>query len=645
VPVARRHGASDRAGGGSCAERRLLDALGRLVDWNLAGLRPGLPSRYRVLETIRQYAVELSASLGELAAVRGRHLRWCRDVLAGLAQRTPGDHAWCVEVDLVADEVRAAVGWAAGAGARRQEAAALAELLAEVSFQRGRPGEAQQRYVQAAELATTFGARHERLFLAARAALTGTPERRRWRCWPGRRRSRWMWARTSSPRSISPTPSRCTIATPARCSSHRRWRADASLRQIRALGRGSSCIEAAIAVAAAHRIDRLGWRPPVEEALELARATGDVLLVDAALDRRCALELETGELTGAVATVDERLAALATLPVDALSAMDRLDGHFMGAHVNLAAGRLVAARRHADAIAALPFLREEPHVALGRRVEVDALAGAFDDVRRHIEPFVSGWLRSGRPMVNSLASAPYAAAMVRAMEGDAARRAELVDVARSLWRDPDDLTRTVMVWPAVFDALLALHRGDAEGVLGTLLVDPDVLADGAHWHQWLWLPWYAAAWAEASGMLRLPDADTRMQRAVQVAGGNGVALAVIERTAALSHDELDVLPELAARMATAGCTYQAQRTMDMLSAAGGNGFPGTEPTPLDQLSEREHEVLRLVAAGYTNPQIASALYISRKTAEHHVSNILTKLAVATRTEAAALAVRHGVAGP
>jgi DNA-binding CsgD family transcriptional regulator/tetratricopeptide (TPR) repeat protein len=60
------------------------------------------------------------------------------------------------------------------------------------------------------------------------------------------------------------------------------------------------------------------------------------------------------------------------------------------------------------------------------------------------------------------------------------------------------------------------------------------------------------------------------------------------------------------------------------------------------LSEREREVVRLVAAGFTNPQIASNLYISRKTAEHHVSNILVKLGVTTRTEAATMAVRLGI---
>jgi len=61
------------------------------------------------------------------------------------------------------------------------------------------------------------------------------------------------------------------------------------------------------------------------------------------------------------------------------------------------------------------------------------------------------------------------------------------------------------------------------------------------------------------------------------------------------------------------------------------------------LTARERTVLQLVAAGMTNPQIAAALYISRKTAEHHVSSILMKLGVSTRAQAAAVAAREGLA--
>jgi DNA-binding CsgD family transcriptional regulator/tetratricopeptide (TPR) repeat protein len=69
-----------------------------------------------------------------------------------------------------------------------------------------------------------------------------------------------------------------------------------------------------------------------------------------------------------------------------------------------------------------------------------------------------------------------------------------------------------------------------------------------------------------------------------------------------------------------------------------------QPKHASGLTDREQEVLKLVSAGFTNPQIASSLYISRKTAEHHVSNILMKLGAATRSEAAATAIRLGLAG-
>jgi DNA-binding NarL/FixJ family response regulator len=61
------------------------------------------------------------------------------------------------------------------------------------------------------------------------------------------------------------------------------------------------------------------------------------------------------------------------------------------------------------------------------------------------------------------------------------------------------------------------------------------------------------------------------------------------------------------------------------------------------LTAREAEVLSLVAAGRTNRQIGSELYVSEKTASVHVSNILRKLGVSSRVEAAAVAQRVGVA--
>src|SRR5207249_11608153 len=63
------------------------------------------------------------------------------------------------------------------------------------------------------------------------------------------------------------------------------------------------------------------------------------------------------------------------------------------------------------------------------------------------------------------------------------------------------------------------------------------------------------------------------------------------------------------------------------------------------LTEREAEVLALVAAGNTNRQIAEALYLSQKTVARHVSNIFTKINAPTRTAAARFAFEHGIASP
>ena len=71
------------------------------------------------------------------------------------------------------------------------------------------------------------------------------------------------------------------------------------------------------------------------------------------------------------------------------------------------------------------------------------------------------------------------------------------------------------------------------------------------------------------------------------------------------------------------------------------------PSSLDRLglTEREQEVLALVAVGRTNRQIAEALFISPKTATIHVSNILGKLGVRNRVEAATIAHRLGAVEP
>ncbi len=74
-----------------------------------------------------------------------------------------------------------------------------------------------------------------------------------------------------------------------------------------------------------------------------------------------------------------------------------------------------------------------------------------------------------------------------------------------------------------------------------------------------------------------------------------------------------------------------------------NAAPHTEAT--DELTEREHEVLRLVAQGATNREIGAVLAITENTAKMHLRNILEKLHFQNRIQATAYAVRQGLADP
>jgi DNA-binding NarL/FixJ family response regulator len=107
---------------------------------------------------------------------------------------------------------------------------------------------------------------------------------------------------------------------------------------------------------------------------------------------------------------------------------------------------------------------------------------------------------------------------------------------------------------------------------------------------------------------------------------------------------------LGARLLVAEIDALVRRARIELAAPPGGGAPD-DPAPAvttvtDELglTSREREVLALVAEGRSNRQIADALFISAKTASVHVSNILAKLGVANRGEAAAVAHRLRLTG-
>ncbi|MBC6469622.1 AAA family ATPase [Actinomadura alba] len=209
-------------------------------------------------------------------------------------------------------------------------------------------------------------------------------------------------------------------------------------------------------------------------------------------------------------------------------------------------------------------------------------------------------------------------------------------------------------------ALRARAAGDGQAEAAALRAAGD-LAERARWAAAniasgprLWLGFEGRAWlarAEAEWHRARGDDDPKLWRGVVEAFDYGfpyeearsrlrLAGALLERgrreeaedewrLATAEAGRLDAVP---LRKALRDLGHRARfGTAERAEAAG----------PLATLTSREREVLRLVADGDNNREIAAALFISPKTASVHVSNILAKLEVASRTQAAAIAHREG----
>jgi DNA-binding NarL/FixJ family response regulator len=147
---------------------------------------------------------------------------------------------------------------------------------------------------------------------------------------------------------------------------------------------------------------------------------------------------------------------------------------------------------------------------------------------------------------------------------------------------------------------------------------------------------YPAALAQWRAAEAYVEAGDRVAAAEAARAGLAGARALGSRWLA---GEIEALGERARLDLAAGAAGDADST-------GGNGAgsaPGApEPDPFG-LTVRERQVLALIAEGATNRQIGAALYMAEKTASVHVSRILRKLDVSSRTQAAAVAHRMHLA--
>jgi ATP/maltotriose-dependent transcriptional regulator MalT len=262
-----------------------------------------------------------------------------------------------------------------------------------------------------------------------------------------------------------------------------------------------------------------------------------------------------------------------------------------------------------------------------RLAEIRVLQGRFDEAEQLLAGF------EGEPdAVRTLAAA-------RLGRGEAHAAAALAE--RALDQVGRDTLLAVPLLELVVEARLAEGRIEdarsAENALEAIAASPGrdraeaaaalaqgriALAEGAPAAAELFR---AAVNAFARLGLRLEAARARLALARALAGESAEAAIDVGRHA---RNELEAL----------GASHEADAAAAVLRSLGAKGPAG--PRDVGLLSRREQQVLRLVGEGLSNREIASRLYLSPKTVEHHLSRIYGKLGVRSRAEAAGFAVRH-----
>jgi DNA-binding NarL/FixJ family response regulator len=218
------------------------------------------------------------------------------------------------------------------------------------------------------------------------------------------------------------------------------------------------------------------------------------------------------------------------------------------------------------------------------------------------------------------------------------RRESAAASVRRMLTEPRDPIHRSQVLPGAIEVLLATDVGAAEPLVAELRELADAIGTPA-------LEAQAARGAGALALIRenTQDALAHLRRAMMAFLALG-----------FPYDAADARLLLSRALAAAGDAEAAAQELEAARAAFAalGAQPGlhacdalTGPAALPGgLTAREVEVLRLVAAGRPNQEIARLLYLSEKTVARHLSNIFTKLHVASRTAAAAYAFKNGLAG-
>jgi predicted ATPase/DNA-binding CsgD family transcriptional regulator len=527
----------------------LADLVGRLADKSLLTSASGQGGRWRLLETVRAYALERLAASGEEAATRERHLRWAADTAVSLERRAEAGQDWRASFDEVADDLRAALGAATGSGAdglgHRLACALghlayarrfLAEALGHYQAAAARapdPGQGAVDLQAAADVALAagradiaFGA----LLEAADLALTAGDE--------GARAAALAYAVTVADRFASSFP----VEEP-----HDRL---CELLDMAAQAAPPGDLPVAALVVAARAWNASGEKESPDAglaaaAMAAARRSGDPVLISGALAAAVAAAREAGQLRESYRLIQERTMLLDRLPRhDPRAGAEIVDTIHAAADSAMIAGELPAALASARRGRGDSIVVGRHYITLGMAVVPLVLQGKFDEALSEAVAMWDSWQREGRPASPWLAPAGYAAVLAHGLRGD--------EEGCRLWRGrASELTslgdaaanRSLGGFATFADARIALHQGHLEQVARAT----SGLGVG-------WRPWSAARHqqydsfalaiaVEAAVIQGVPDAEERLANAAPAATENRWAAACLTRAAGRRTGNIAVVEE------------------------------------------------------------------------------------------------------
>jgi DNA-binding NarL/FixJ family response regulator len=424
-------------------------------------------------------------------------------------------------------------------------------------------------------------------------------------------------------------------------------------------------------VTRAYRMNDLGAAEKLSErAIELARASGDPDVELAAMTQLGLIRVGKGDTVAGFALIDEAMAAVlggecTTLTTVVYACCDMLNACELASDIERAAKWCAVADGFVEEYGS-PFLYAECRIYHG---SVLVAKGRWDEAERELlaglqtaEGSSPGLhsrgltrlaglrVRQGR-LEEAESLLTHAGSAVEA-ENEAALSTAALALARGdgatasrgleqrMQRLADHRTHLAVALDLLVDAHLSANDLRAAASAAQQLDEAaaaakssqiEALAAGAAGR-------VCAAQGHTDSAVARLDAALKIWSALELP--YEVARTRLDLAITLASDQPDVSVDHA-RVALAGfeklgASAVADRTAAFLRSAGVSGRSG--PKSAGVLTRREHEVLRLLAAGLSNPEIAERLYVSRKTASHHVSSILAKLNLRNRSEAAAYAV-------